>query len=1085
MGQIAKAQSDRFQPAKGRESMSRKSLSRRTTQEFDAAHHVPLWFEKICELEGATETESLQQTEIKKNETHMMRKWSEEARALVDAKVEENKLRDISELEDLQRRNEELDREGVMSWIGVEALSTIINPTERRVLAARSKSSRPQNERQVLEGLYQQKRELVSGYFQRSRMREAELSSSLQEGQAMLRRFGELLKSTCDNMISNNQSRLLEELHRHGVEAGRLRATDAASKLHRKISLNHLDRHQSVIFQHADATMLRLPSQERFLWGYAHASDGPWRVRRYDKGMVREIMRVTAEQINAEHASAIDVLRLLAKVLDAIQEASEMDVKLHKQVIETPRRARELIQTRLDALGIAIDVNGTSRLTKLRSELDIKTAAQQILAKTAGRVDYHGRFYFEIHAHKLSVAGLPSYQSPLSSGPDATDDADIPLGLFSLHVEQPRGRLSISALQQNEPNEPAADAETAASQNVPCAPENDDAVSELNSQSTEDETDAFLRLLERKSSSMSAEDLDYEEQDTDQWMIGVSFDTLQCNGFPGNDDTSFGLRSDGTLWHAGKCRSFCADLSDETVVGLLIDLNVGSLTPFVGGASLGVAFGVGSRAYSAEDQARQGARLREEHLIPAFALKAKARTDLELASSLSDIESLSEPASGDSDGALDALETQADPFPPNVDDNYHGKHDDDDDDQNHGDDLDHDKEARDRRDEDAGRIRAGTGDALAHEGAAARPLDVMQFTPALTVNFGGYPFARLPPHSLSCNAYMSFATESKMEIDRAQFEAKWRKERNASRGKGYSADDVESQESGAIEVVLEYKARAAFAASLAYESMQSWSDFPPEAHRIGYSASTLQRAARRFLGRRWRQREMLAQTLAITLLQQRIRDVMPAWRRRKASAASRIQKIWRGYRLRKQFRLAREFAHHPQLLDAAATKVQSTVRRRQAAKRAQNIAEAAEREIEFLVTSAHRIQNKWRTHKASREAKRYRAMARSVNLVQRLWRARAARMELDPAAREMLARIGHNVQEIQTQVNAATSVQRVWRGKADREYAHMRRFAYNSSAATIQFAWRSYRVKTKIDAICDWTLASNVKKFLQGIGAIL
>lgn len=1090
MGQIARAQSNRFESALSKS----QSFLRRKTQQYDAAQDVPLWFEKMCELEGATESEIVMlSAETKQNETQMIRMWSEEARGLVDIKVEENNLRDVSELEDLQQRNEELERESVVGWIGVEALASIINPGERRSLAAHAKTLRSQSEYEMMQMLESQRREMVLSYYQRSRMREAELTSSLREGHAMLTRFGELLENACNNMISNNQGKLLEELHRHGIEVGRLRATDAASKLHRKILLNPLDRHQSIDLQNGEMTMVRLPCKEPRVWGFAHATDGPWRVKRYDKGMVREIAKGAMQHINAEHATSLDALRHIAKVLDAVQEGSQIDASLYQQVIGDPRRGRELIQNRLDALGINISVRGVTRLPKIRGDIDIKAAAAQILTKADERLQYYGRFYFEVHAHKLSASNLPSYEPPAKLLAGNGEHGPTPEEFFSLTVEQPRMRVGVptkfdrmsSTTSENDGGvynlaDSSIDFQKASREST--ATESDSFYNLLGNENegTGTETDPLLRQ-----NSEGEEEENYYESDSDQWMIGVSFNTMQCNGFPGNDPSSFGIRSDGTIWHAGRCRRFCANLSDEVVVGLLLDLNVGSITPFVGGASLGVAFGVGSRVFGSEEQASQGALIRDKHLIPAFALKAKSRPDLETMSAFSDDFDLGGGDIEGDDGSIDGIDGTVGELEDFGLDNTKANEITDNTEllktllqaprRRDGDGVKHDSDSDDA-DESSPRNMSLTD----VEGPEAT-------TQALSINFGGYGFARLPPHALSCDSYLSFATESKQEIDRAKFEAEWNKQRMmASSRKNLSfGDSVDADDENAVGVVMEYKARMAFLETVQYDTGVSWSEFPPEEHRVGYCANVLQRAVRRFLGRRWRQREMLSQTLAITLLQRQIKGVLPAWRRRKDKAAVQIQKVWRGYRLRKQFKMAREFAQHPQLLASAATRIQATVRQRQAEQRMRYMAEAADREIEFLLHSANKIQSKWRQVRASREEKRYRAIAQSVTLVQRLWRGRVARQALDSKIRDRLREHGFKTRAIQKRIHAAVSVQRVWRGKMDRSYARMRRVAFHSSAAAIQFAWRSYLVKCKLDAICDWSTANAAKLFLRGMGAIL
>lgn len=58
----------------------------------------------------------------------------------------------------------------------------------------------------------------------------------------------------------------------------------------------------------------------------------------------------------------------------------------------------------------------------------------------------------------------------------------------------------------------------------------------------------------------------------------------------GRDDQSWGLSYKGKVWHNGQYRSYCEPFYDSTVIGVLLDMDAGTLSYFKNGRSLGLAF---------------------------------------------------------------------------------------------------------------------------------------------------------------------------------------------------------------------------------------------------------------------------------------------------------------------------------------------------------------------------------------------------------------------------------------------------------------------------------------------------------------
>jgi len=555
----------------------------------------------------------------------------------------------------------------------------------------------------------------------------------------------------------------------------------------------------------------------------------------------------------------------------------------------------------------------------------------------------------------------------------------------------------------------------------------------------------------------------YSEPNYPMWMIGVSFDTLQSKGFPGNDGSSFGLRSDGTLFHNGEVFSYCGDLRDEVVVGMLLDLNVGTITAYAGGACLGAAFGVDAVSFPPNEQARQGQLIRNKHLIPSFAIRA-ARSERDEVASIGLTETLSE------DMQPSALSSEP------------------------GESMTDDDGVKGAN-QDASFAQPNGSDVPPEPWGDEVDVEPTTIVPALTINFGGYQFARLPPQSLSCDSYLSFAHEAKQGADKARFAEELRRQMKSvvdKSGHGRHEDEAMGAALATRDedrIIREYQDRVAFFNQMHYTQPQSWSDFPPQAHRLSSSANMLQRAIRRFLGRKWRRRELLAQAMAISVLQRRIKSLLPRWRRQKHVAAVNVQKMWRAAHTRREQHFALEFSRPIEEVRTATVRVQALFRRGLAERRARHTMEEVESKIEGLKVATEVVQRNWRKFQGRKRFRRRSLEYHSAASIQRVWRSAAVRRTLvstdSEATQRRLWELGHSIVRSAAAQRAAVKLQRVWRGAADRDYARMRRAAFDKSARIVQFCWRSYLFKRQINALYDSGPADAVKQFLKCLKIIV
>lgn len=481
------------------------------------------WFNKMFQLDGVTDAEALiVQSEMMHNETQLMKMWSREAQRLVTLKADESRLKDEKEMEDLIELSNELDKESEKMELEMAVIAAIINKKEREKCIAALKGKRILKEQKILTSILNRGRVLVDDIYLRSCQRETDLRNTFSEGPMLLIRFGGLLDKACENLISNHKRDLLTILHQKGINTGRIKSTDAANKLHRKITLNPLDMTPDMSLANGDLTVLHMDEVSLTpKWGMVRCTEGPWSVRRYDRPLVKDVVndailtlksdlnidanaldfreqyKILQDEINSiANASSTyslnDAVRTLARVLDAVHPGA---MRIHGKVVANETKGIDLLQKRLDALGFTFSSGSGSlkRIHRTHKKENMKLAVLEVLTKIDKRLGFYGRFYFEFHPH-------------------ASDSSNVG-GSYS-----------------------------------------------------------------------RADKLDYDNnknsniKNKTKWAVGWTFSPLTPSDYPGSDEFSFGFMWDGTMWHDGESYQYTKPLLDATVIGLLADLNAGTLT---------------------------------------------------------------------------------------------------------------------------------------------------------------------------------------------------------------------------------------------------------------------------------------------------------------------------------------------------------------------------------------------------------------------------------------------------------------------------------------------------------------------------
>ncbi|KAJ3272756.1 hypothetical protein HDV01_005284 [Terramyces sp. JEL0728] len=276
------------------------------------------------------------------------------------------------------------------------------------------------------------------------------------------------------------------------------------------------------------------------------------------------------------------------------------------------------------------------------------------------------------------------------------------------------------------------------------------------------------------------------------WRAGLSVagrvSARVSKGYPGNTSFSFGFDNNGELLindtRFPYTTSLCSTptLNHTKTIGILTDLYEGNICLVVENQVLPPAFGKGAMAFDAHEQERQRFLILKQQLLPHFAL------------------------------------------------------------------LDTDSQAA-------------------------------QEKPTIQANFGQSAFAHVVNATALINAHKQFSTKN---IDMTYI----------LDGSGYSVskDKISQEEDEKINNSLE---KNYFKVSLLPDMAKSFSQFPPSVYRRSLAATKIQRAWRRYQGRKMRARIRREQYLAACTIQRMARRKLRALRELKNLAAVKIQKVWR------------------------------------------------------------------------------------------------------------------------------------------------------------------------------------------------
>eukprot|EP00736_Rhodelphis_marinus_P008067 Rmarinus@m.19371 len=583
--------------------------------------------------------------------------WGKECRELVSVKMQQSRLeahRDLANLQSIIEQEEERKRS---RFIQVDAIAGVFNPVERRHLRRKYLESLLKTERGLLPSADQSRKALGRKLFSMTRNRSIEVHKEFALGASLVTRFGTMLSSATKRLVAKQTDTLYAKLE--SVAAGgtlRTKRTDATSRLHRKITLNPLDLTEGLELSGDDMKMsvyLRTMDDDSSAheedeassnedpsdvigggggmgdagmndsenggsdgehggsrneetrerapkWGRCNGTEGPWMVQRAEATSLLKKIETSLQWLRKREEAQPSInttgaVRTLARIIDLAHPPSA----LHAALLTYPDRILELVFTRLEGLDYRIDQDDFS--DAYTSELDAESKAmQEYQARkmaTSTEFDPEAAHAAAQAAVQTAKADLETRFGKLRTG--ETTKASL-LSDETLRVQQ-----THSSPGEEPPPSPGGRSKRL---QLPFPHRTVNVVEDLLTQVYK-RTDHECRFL-------------YEVHPTcaSEFVVGWTADIMHRSPFPGADDVSFGFRSDGTAWFNNVGVFYSEPFQLAKCVGVLTDLNTGTITLFVDGNSLGCGFGLDATHFDEKTRSVQASIIRRRHLIPSFAL---------------------------------------------------------------------------------------------------------------------------------------------------------------------------------------------------------------------------------------------------------------------------------------------------------------------------------------------------------------------------------------------------------------------------------------------------------------------------------
>ncbi|KXS13535.1 hypothetical protein M427DRAFT_369481 [Gonapodya prolifera JEL478] len=249
------------------------------------------------------------------------------------------------------------------------------------------------------------------------------------------------------------------------------------------------------------------------------------------------------------------------------------------------------------------------------------------------------------------------------------------------------------------------------------------------------------------------------------------------------------------------------------------------------------------------------------------------------------------------------------------------------------------------------------------------------------------------------------------------------------------------------------------------DSLRSFSQYPPNIYRRSLCATVIQRAWRRHRGRILRQQLRQQQYAAATLIQRLCRRYLRKLRFKKEQACIIIQRNWRRKLfiwvalLRTKYQTSIPQMHH------AATRIQRRYRQWALYKNSP-VAAMYRRKIEDIIAAVNLICTWWRPiYQKIVERRALQKKHDAATSIQRVWRGHYLRQLLKPELRERLGVLGASIRKHRSDLakyHGAFVLQRAWRNYQIKRVRSQKIKIRNMAATRIQSLWRGYWIRSHI-----------------------
>ncbi len=946
------------------------------------------WFEAVSHSDPGThitdaET-AITQSSILHQETQFIRAFAMHAKKLADLHLKQSMSKEHAQVRSMSNKTQKLTDQISSNAMISDCVAAIINRTERAALKENLRTKSVRRGKDVLDTALANRKTILKEIYDRRMSRRQSLDDSFTLGRDLMARMTRVLQACSDRLAHQQQLELLDTMHATGLMVGRVSNHEGVSMLHSKVALvmemthhtmevfdggltvvvsdevmavHRKNRKQITSLQHrglgvASKAMAQLIDAQE--WVCSLANHGPARHGRRDEPhrhlalVETELTTVLGYQLPQlldgyengtktrkwtqnddsirTNVSPEYALRALARVLDAVHPIPGR--RISGAIAKAPHRMAKILSDRCELLGFGSFLSLFPEAEQNPYDTKATSHTRGNGKRMEGNISRKANQASSIRPESGASASKQIHSLP-SEGPSESSKADVAKVLTLIHSHMrdytrfmfewhPFLQATSVAMTADVASTPGTSPNKVGS-NGPVAHPPPPTASK------------------------------HQSRGRVPWIVGLVDPSAEVSdalqSYPGLNRHGFGLSSLGTIHHDGRLYKYCnpSTLASCEVIGMVVDLVVGSISFSADGKHLGVAFGPDAECFAnnATAMAMHRKLITEKHLVATVALADRIWEEGVWRSAA---------AGGSGHGEEDMSEVRRE-FGAMGDRGGGG--------------VMHQSFANRLRNSSF-ESEASFESGVSTSAMSKNKKDMVTFEqPAMSVNFGGFAFVHPQDGVCGFDSFLSFSetpavpfgmlnTSKIGTIDTTQASAshqdkddeKSHKNHQRKNKKEKSVQEMIVSDNMSVKEVSDaairgIRDRVNFLKRWTPEEELSWSIYSPEPgvpHFLEVAARKLQAFTRRAMGRKWRHGTRFLMYLSIVKVQRLIRRQMPRIKRKKRKAATRIQAHWRARMARMRMLRIYEFSQFPAwevdgVLTGAAVRLQCVVRMSQARRR--------------------------------------------------------------------------------------------------------------------------------------------------------